>query len=259
MNMPENSNISDSAQEEAFDKKVSSIISKDMGSNNTFPVSSRLSGSALDDAIWQNTRELLDYELEKRLVWQRIGYFISTSAAAVILLSVIVYILLAPAGIPSNWLSAMEQEHQSFIQGNVKPITSTDLTGSLSAHLRTGNLLSGNECCCTLLKSNKELRLEGGDTKSIGGCPCAAIYAKYNVTPVTFMLFEASGGFGRIESAYRSYPSPIWTDKTGKFNVAVKRLPNCLIGVISELDEQTLVKLLKNVDTMGSDCKCGHK
>ena len=244
MNTPDNSNISDSAQEEAFDKKVSSIIGKD---------------NASDDAIWQNTRELLDYELEKRLVWQRIGYFVSASAAAVILLAVVIYIFLAPVGIPANWLSAMEQEHQSFIQGEVKPVTGADLAGALSAQFRTEKILSGNECCCALLKNNKELWLAGGNSKSLYGCPCAVIYAKYNITPVTFLLFESSGGFGREESAYRSYPSPIWTDKTGKFNVAMKRLPNCLIGVISELDKQTLANLLKNVDTMGSDCKCGCK
>jgi len=243
--MPENSSISDSAQEEVFDKKVSSIIYED---------------SASDDAIWQNTRELLDYELEKRLVWQRIGYFVSTAATAVILLAVIIYIFLAPVGIPSNWLSAMEQEHQSFIQGDVKPITGTDLTGALNAHFRTENLLSDNECCCALLKNNKELRLEGGNSKSMAGCPCAAIYGRYNTTPVTFMLFEPSGSFGGdVSDVYGSYPSPTWTDKTGRFNVAMKRLPNCLIGVISELDKQTLANLLKNIDTMGSDCKCGHK
>ena len=236
--------MSDGALEEAFDKKVSSIIYKD---------------NVSDDAIWQNTRELLDYELEKRLVWQRIRYFVSTSAAAVILLAVVIYIVLAPVGIPSNWLSAMEQEHQSFIQGDIKPITATDLAGALSAQFRTENLLSGNECCCALLKNNKELRLEGGNSQSLCGHPCATIYARYNATPVTFLLLEPSGGLSRSESVYGSYPSPVWTDKTGKFNVAMKRLPNCLIGVISELDKQTLVNLLKNMDTMGSDCKCGHR
>ena len=244
MNMPENSNMPDGVMEEAFDRKVSTIIYKD---------------SASDDAIWQNTRELLDYELEKNLVWQRIRYFVSASAAAVILLAAVVYILLAPAGIPSTWLSAMEQEHQSFIQGDVKSITGMDLAGALSTQFRTENLLSGNECCCALLKNNKELRLEGGNSKSMGGCPCAAIYGRYNTTPVTFLLFEPSGGLSGPESVYGSYPSPVWTDKTGKFNVAMKRLPNCLIGVISELDKPTLANLLKNIDTMGSDCKCGHK
>lgn len=236
--------MSDSALEEALDYKVAAIISKN---------------SASDDAIWQHTQELLNYELEKRLVWQRIGYFVSTAAAAVILLAVVIYIFLAPAGIPANWLSAMEQEHQSFIQGDIKPITGTDLTGALNAQFRIENLLSDNECCCSLLKNNKELRLEGGNSKSMAGCPCAAIYARYNTTPVTFLLFESSGGLSRAESVYGSYPSPVWTDKTGKFNVAMKRLPNCLIGVISELDKQTLANLLKNIDTMGGDCKCGHK
>lgn len=241
--MPENETTYNNAADEAFDSKVTAIISKE---------------SVSDDAIWQNTRELLNYELEKRLVWQRIGYFVSVSAAAVILLAVFVYIL--PTGIPSNWLSAMEQEHRSFIQGDFKSITGTNLTGTLSTHLRTENLISDNECCCALAKNNKGLQLEGGNIESVGGCPCAAVYARYNTIPVTFLLFESLGNFGeRATDVYGSYPSPVWTDKTGKFNVAMKRLPHCLIGVISELDKETLVKLLKNIDTMGSDCKCGHK
>ncbi len=237
MNMPENSNISDGAQEEAFDKKVSSIIYEDRAS---------------DDIIWQNTQELLNYELEKRLFWQRIRYFASASAAAVILLAVVIYIVLAPVGISSNLLSAMEQEHISSIKGDVEIIKTTSTT-ALTEYFQKEKLLEKNECCCVLSGNNKDIKLKGGRVSRLDKCPCATIYAEYKNTPVTFFVFDqpAEG------------KDTILADKAGEFNAAMKRLMcGCTIGVISALDKQTLIRLLENVNTLMTDrdsCVCKQK
>lgn len=242
MNMPENSNMSNSAQEEVFDKKVSSIIYKD---------------SASDDAIWQNTRELLDYEQEKRLVWQRIRYFVSASAAAVIVLAAL-YLVFSPPGIPSNLLLAMEKEHRAFLDVTVQPVKGFESSEELSEYFRQEKLIGQNECCCALFKNNKSLKLKAGYVESIGGCPCASIYADYNETLVSFFLFNQPGLLGQTEDAYR-VPGQIWTAKAGEFNAVLKRLPNCSIGIISKLDKRTLINLVKNISTLEGDCSCMHK
>ncbi|MEW6027705.1 MAG: hypothetical protein AB1599_10500 [Planctomycetota bacterium] len=240
--MPENTNISDGVLEEAFDKKVSTIINKD---------------SASDDAIWQNTQELLNYELEKRLVWQRIRYFVSASAAAVIVLAAL-YIAFSPPGIPSNLLSAMEKEHRGFLEASIQPVKGFESPEELGEYFRQGNLIDPNECCCALFKNNKSLKLKGGYVESIDGCPCASIYADYKDTLVSFFLFNKPGLIGQTEESYRGQ-GQIWTDRIGEFNAVMKRLPNCSIGIISKLDKQTLVGLLKNINTLQCDCQCKHR
>jgi len=210
-----------------------------------------------DDEIWQRTRERLEREAKSRLAWHRIKYFVSAAAAAVMLLAT-AYFAFFPPGIPSNLLSAMEKEHISYIKYGV----ASDIVSAkeLSERFRREKLLGENECCCEFFKSNKDLQLKGGRTCAMDKCPHASIYAEYNNTPVSVFIFSGEEEPGLIAQAKTAHRIPqLKTYKRGVFNAVIKLMSGYAIGVISKLNKEILVNMLRNIDSLENNCKCWCK
>lgn len=202
-----------------------------------------------DAELWDGALEALSQGMEQGTVNRRIKYLVSVASAAIILIALFGYVLLQPTGVPANLLYAMGEEHQSFVSGEIDVTSGAVEPEELSRYFRRNNMLSPQECCCSLVCNNRNVRLKGGRIGGQGQCPCATIYAYYNNVPVSFFIWNQT-------AAELKGGDKIGTDKTGGFNAAVKQLPNCTVGVIGKLDKKQVSDLLKDVNNLNI-CKCG--
>lgn len=204
-----------------------------------------------DAELWNGALGALSESIDQATINRRIRYLVSVASAAVVLIALFGYVLIQPAGIPANLLYAMEEEHQSFVRGEVKISRESPVPEELSNYFRQNNLMAMQDCCCSLVGSNRNVRLKGGRISGQGQsqCPCATIYAYYDNVPVSFFIWNQTTA-GLTEEA------KIRMDKTAGFNAAIKQLPNCTVGVIGKLDKKQVSDLLKDIKNLRS-CDCG--
>ncbi|MBI4712311.1 MAG: zf-HC2 domain-containing protein [Planctomycetes bacterium] len=177
----------------------------------------------------------------------------AASAAAVII--VLAAIFLLPVYHSQDLLGAIENEHNNFLSGKIRPSIETSSIDELNNHFTQQYQEEVCNCCTTCFR-NQSFQLIGGRMSQLqgaGNSPC--IYARYQNTPISFYIINKSSikikgvsldsagtleGYGKTESGFNFV-----VVKSGKHYI-------CAMGRVSP---RSLSDLIKPLADAGCNCK----
>ena len=234
--------------EAALEKKLTGII-KEPGAD--------------DQTIWaRGVNAIREAEFKQSMVgarqtWTVFKYLVPLAAAAMILLAILPLFIFSPPAIPEIVRTAV-QEHRSFLSDQARMDIAGASVDEIREYFARQQNFTFGDCCCSLLKK-KEVELKGARMCRVKNNPAVAVASSYQDTPVTILLLPDSALVGLPKTKEKVKEChQIWQGKFQGFNFAMVRVGNQVIGVVSQLNANSLQNMLQD-DRPEWSCRCRQK